>query len=496
MLKSLTGWIARSRLAPALLVAVLCSGFHALTLRPGHSWMDDAFMYAMHASNIAEGRPYAETCYVYNPENPYVGPLKYPPGYPAALALVIKAGGGLEAMKALNPVFIFLLLCFLTLLAPSAWGKWWTAAFIAVAGFSPVLWLQKDLIYSDLLFCALAYLAFLVRAKAEPIAGRLFPALLGLTCYLAYAVKPVGGLLPAAFLLSAAAGERASVKKMLLASIWFAVPVVLQGYISGIGNYAGVFSISGPVRDGFAAGFANVGASFFVSLMEFWAIGINDNAAVFAAAVLLSLLVLSFAGYSAFSRARASRPEAMDIFAVMYVLLVAALGMYDGARYILPVMPYLLLKAAEQAERSGPFQRRAAAAAALAAALLYLWSYAAKADYRSVGDGPFAASAQQMFSYIKSSAGPDDAVIFAKPRSLCYFTGRRSSIYPPAGDDAHFKEYFFRIGARYLVVSRNLTMDGRYLYGFVARNSHSLDKVFENGDYKVFWIKDATNAAR
>jgi len=481
--------LARSRLAPALLVAVLCAGFHALTLRPGHSWMDDAFLYAMHAANIAEGRPYAETCYVPNPENPFVSPLKYPPGYPAVLALVVKAGGSLEAMKLLNPLFILLLLCSLALLAPAAWGKWWTAAFVAIAGFSPGLWLQKDLVYSDLLFCALLYLAFLVRARAETFSGRFFPVILGAACYLAYAVRPVGALLPAAFLLEAAARDRASLKKMLPAVLWFALPALLQGYFFGLGDYAGVVSRSGPVRESFLAGFAGVSARFLDSLAGIWGIGINDNSLTLAAAALLALLTLGAAVFSFCVRARAWRPEAMDLFAVMYVLAVAALGIYDGPRFLLPVLPYLLLKAADQAERSGPLLRRTAGAAALAAALLYTWGYAVKADYRSAGDGPYAPPARELFSFIKSSAAPGDAVIFIKPRTMCYFTGRRSSVYPPSGDDAHFREYFSSIGARYLVVSRAFPLDARYLYGFVERNRSGLEKVFENGDYKVFRLK-------
>jgi len=49
------------------------------TIREGHNWGGDFSMYIHHAKNIAEGKSYQDTGYLYNPLNPSIGPKTYPP---------------------------------------------------------------------------------------------------------------------------------------------------------------------------------------------------------------------------------------------------------------------------------------------------------------------------------------------------------------------------------------------------------------------------------
>ena len=62
-----------------LAIVVLTGVFHCSTMRAGHDWGDDFSMYVQHAKNLAEGRPYAETRYIYNPFRPMYAPRAYPP---------------------------------------------------------------------------------------------------------------------------------------------------------------------------------------------------------------------------------------------------------------------------------------------------------------------------------------------------------------------------------------------------------------------------------
>ncbi|HEV2672560.1 MAG TPA: hypothetical protein VGU74_15810, partial [Gemmatimonadales bacterium] len=70
----------------ALVVGVL----YLATIRAGHGWGDDFAQYILHARNIAAGVPYTQTGYIYNPDNPEVGPRAYPPGFPVLLVPVVK----------------------------------------------------------------------------------------------------------------------------------------------------------------------------------------------------------------------------------------------------------------------------------------------------------------------------------------------------------------------------------------------------------------------
>ena len=58
------GWIIPS----AVLFIVIAQ---VLTVREGHNWGGDFAQYILHARNIVEGRPYAQTGYIYNPSNPF-----------------------------------------------------------------------------------------------------------------------------------------------------------------------------------------------------------------------------------------------------------------------------------------------------------------------------------------------------------------------------------------------------------------------------------------
>jgi hypothetical protein len=97
-------WLA---LAPLVALAIVGATF-LLTLRPGQDWRigDDFAQYILHARNIAEGRAYASTGYIYNPDLAVIGPPAYPPVLPLVLApLWAWFGLDLQAMKALMVVF-------------------------------------------------------------------------------------------------------------------------------------------------------------------------------------------------------------------------------------------------------------------------------------------------------------------------------------------------------------------------------------------------------
>ncbi len=50
------------------------AAWHLLTIRAGHDWGDAFSLYIQHAKNIVEGRPYADTGYLYNPSLPVLSP--------------------------------------------------------------------------------------------------------------------------------------------------------------------------------------------------------------------------------------------------------------------------------------------------------------------------------------------------------------------------------------------------------------------------------------
>ncbi|MCX5786260.1 MAG: hypothetical protein NTX59_11285 [Elusimicrobia bacterium] len=477
------------RAAAGLALIALCAVFQFFTIRDGHPWMDDAFMYIMHADNLVSGRPYADTCYVYNPENPYVGPRAYPPGYPAVLTVPLKLGGGLKAMKAGNVFFLSGLLACLLFFFTSPAGDFRLLGLLALFGLNPVLWDYKDLVYSDILFCCLLYLSLLLHRLSYSRPGLAMHALAGFCAYLAYAVRPLGALLPAALVLEDLLAGKADRRRQAVLCACFLAPAAAQAFFFDLSSYAD--QLASPIRSALLPSAVKVLKEFLFSLKGFWALGPETSLPAALAALALAFLTLFGFAAGLVRRVRESKLEAMDFFAAFYLLTVAGFGMYDGVRYIFPLMPYLVWKAFEGFEIFGGavMGRRAAAAFLAAAFALYGWSFAIKAEYGPMNGGPYGRPAQEMFGFLKGASSAADTIIFVKPRSMCFFTGRKSSIYPPYGNDAHFTAYFREAGASYLVVSRVFGQDALYLYGFAERNRASLEKVYDNPDFKVFRLR-------
>jgi|GEM_PF-2347402 len=141
---------------------------HGYFLRPGHRWGDDFALYLMHARNLAEGRPYAATGYVYNPDYPQLGPPAYPPGTALLLAPVWRLWGlNWTALKAL------MIICLLTWLALTAWyfRPWMPLAvrsvLVALLGLNHFFLDQTNAIGSDLPFLVWVYLTLVFLERAD-----------------------------------------------------------------------------------------------------------------------------------------------------------------------------------------------------------------------------------------------------------------------------------------------------------------------------------------
>src|SRR6266508_2245641 len=197
----------RSRaLVVALLCAVLIGAFHLVTLREGHDWGDDFSMYIHHAENLANGLPYAETGYVYNPHNPSVGPRVHPPGFPVLLAPIVKVFGlDLRPMKALVVACFVGSLVVLFGLFRQELSPAYAVTLVVVTGLNPFFWEFKDHVLSDVpfLFFTLLSLYLFRQADTSEVSRRTrlaLAALAGVAAYAAYATRVLGLVLAPCFI--------------------------------------------------------------------------------------------------------------------------------------------------------------------------------------------------------------------------------------------------------------------------------------------------------
>ena len=498
-------------------VLLLVGAAHVLALRGGHAWGDDFAQYLMHARNLAEGKPYAATGYVYNPQEPVIGPPTYPPGTAVILAPVYRLFGlNFTAMKAvmIACLLVFLGMVFLAFrddLSPPE-----RLILALLLGLNAFLLEQTNEIGSHVPFLALLYLAMFLLGRAEKGADeagtRALPYLgylaAGVVCYLAFATRTLGALLIVAVWAAELIRKRRISGPVLLATAAFAALAVCQSIcLHSDVHYLDQFH-SGLRLAGNAHDYSN-------RLAAFW-----HNGHWRLPSILLCLAVsgLALLGYVEQLRRRITFRE---LFAAGYVAVILLWPSYQGEHYLLPVYPLYLLYAflglrllprlllfllrlfyVLLALRHPWLPRRVrlyqAIAVVLALAIVVTYGVRLSGLQRSpLPEGIAKPESQELFETVRELTQPGDLVVFVKPRAMALFTGRKSMSYHQAGRDEDLWASLAQHGANWLVVVENdraLLPDQdhekmQYLRDFVQRNPGRLDRVYRNGDFTLYAIR-------
>jgi len=478
---------------PVLAIGV----FYLLTIRQGHDWGDDFSLYIQHAKNIAEGVSFKFTPYLHFP--PYVGPDAYPPIFPLFLAPIYKLFGlNLTAMKVgVIATFLISLLLFIQIIKTDL-SPWLQVALITVIGLNPYFWDLKDQIMSDIPFMVPAYLSiYLVhRAYQSDAAGLnklLFGLAIGLIFYLAYGTRSVGLVLVASFAL----GDLWRNKKITL----FGVGVTaLAGGLILLQSL--LLRNDRTYYDQFQADSQNFLHNWLIyivknlvtytsSLTLLWD---NGHSKLFRIGLTMVVSLLAIVGF--FARVR-REIGMIEIFMVLYPILIVVVPMEGGIRYMVPIIPFYIFFAV-QGVMALPLKGvgRNAVLAALGAAVFL--TYAAKytkEDFKQIPAGISKAETVQLFDYVNHQTQPSDVFIFTKPRALALYTGRKSSYYPMSLGDKKLWDYFHYIKATHIVVGPPglEPFDQTFLTNFIEKYERNLREVYSNADFKVYQIVGTPN---
>jgi hypothetical protein len=477
-----------------VLPVVLSIGlFYLLTIRQGHAWGDDFSMYIHHAKNLAEGVPYGQTGYIYNPYlhlytsyRVQIGPQTYPPVVPLLLTPIYYLWGlNLNAFKVgLILTFILALVviarAFKNYLSPP-----WLAALIFILGFNPFFWQFKDNIVSDLPFLLFIYLGlFLIHRAYESreARGKLDALLVALSIYLAYGTRSIGLLLIPCLLIYDFINYR-KVTAFAVQVVCFAgVFILLQNLLlHSDSSYADHLGLDIGIVTHHIKGYPR-------ALSEFW---LNGYSKTLRFGLFAFMSIFAAIGYFSSLRRRIS---CYEIFFAIYLGAILVLPIYDGIRFLLPVIPLYLLYAL--VGMKGIFRGRERAgglvfAALMAAIVITYFGQYRKQEFGPIREGIIKSEAQQFFEYVKGKTGENDTFVFRKPRALALFTGRNASSWHQPADDQVLWDYFRKINAAFLVLGPVgiEPEDQEYLSRFIGRNGDRLEKVYFNMDFEVYRIK-------
>ncbi len=487
----------------ALLLGLLLMGIglvHGHFLRVGHGWGDDFAQYLLHAKNLVEGRPYAQTGYIYNPHYPQIGPPAYPPGTPVLLALIYQVWG--LNWTAMKWAMIACLLAWLAVLAVyfrESLPLPVRVVLLILLGLNPFLLDQTNAIGSDLLFVVFVYLTLLFIERGDraengaekhrsehPWAWHVAAAI---SAWAAFATRTVGLVLWLAVLLAELIQYRRIRTSLLGATGLFLLLGAVQTRLTpGIGGYFDQLSWDPLVLLGQAVQYAR-------QLAAFWRNGISK---LLAAAVAGTISILALAGYCAQLRRRVSVRE---LFLVLYAGAVVVWPSYQGFRMLNPLLPLWLFYAWKGLEgrwlKRWPRFRLSLIATLAGAIGLCYGSVLLTRPTGPLPEGIGRASSQELFKAVRQHTDPEAVVIFIKPRSLALMTGRACSVYHPVQNDAELWAYFQQIHATHLVVvERPEAVQGaenpeivQFLADFVAKNHPYLDRLWGNEDFTLYRIR-------
>jgi hypothetical protein len=490
---------ARKELLILSSVELLSAALAFAMLTKGHDWGDDFAAYLTQAISILHGtmrRVVMMNAFTMHGSSRAYGPIATPWGYPALLAPIYLACGGLNifCLKLVNiPAFAAFLVVFFRFVRRRL-SLVDSAIVLSVLSFNPELLRFEDNILSDITFLFLSTASILLvettSVPDHPEGTRWRNVALGAVLFLAFFVRTSGLLLVPTLLVTQTIHYRglhanrsdwtgvvpiAAIPYLVFGVLTVALLVVFQ---SGEASFLALYrTMTG--RDVIN----NVWTYLFLPGEFFRSVPFGN---------LLAGALFPFLAAGIAASYRQDFPAL--IYCGLTLLLLITWPSQDGLRYVFPLLPFFVyftyrgMQAAasvlsQRYRRAGERAVRTVWLVVVAAfAIGSLQSARMNLDrHRTVNDGPFERQSAELFDWIRSSTAPDSVVIFFKPRAMRLLTDRAALLV----------ENCSQLGKGDYVVIRKKGGDaGQVRPDDVTRCSRSVNatRAFENPEYVAYRI--------
>ncbi len=467
-----------------LFLLLLSIPLYFINIHDVHGWGDDFALYIKEAQNIASGKPYYQTNYIFNKYNNIYSPPQYPPGFPLMLAPIVKTWGlSFKAMFYFNSVLA-------------------TALLFALFAYFRKRNIDKAI--SVCLSVLIVYSSYLLDLKGNVLAD--VPCLLFSTLYLAYreavsyswkrilllilfAVLAIQMRSQAIFLLAAEGlflffffiksiiRERGVVIKRLTEppSLFLIAGVTLANVFinrvifytpSSMSSFYGWF-----IEFVFDKGIYTWGRdnfyNLFSTIITYFHYG-NDHGILKSAMFFIESTGLVFGGFGLLMSIR-SRIAFDDIFFIVMCVMVIYYPVHDP-RYFLPAVPILFYYCYTSLNAVIPVIIPAANSKKvfIAGTILYLvlgYNYIENITLAPAPGKIPQPKEMTAFSYITKHVDDADVIVFNKARALTLFTGKKAMCYSWEVSDDMNKKIFDSMGVKYMLVIHGFEDDffKRYL---------------------------------
>lgn len=430
---------------------------------------------------------------------------KYPPLLPALLA-VLGSFGGVQVAKV-----AMLVLTSLSVWVVTHFGRRWvgTAPALvagAVLALNPTLLEYGHYVLSEAPFVLLVLLALWASQRDDGRGAALaMAAAVG-----AFATRSAGmtilAAVPLAWLVArryrrAAIGAAVAIVTLVLWGAYqrWAAPsqpsylaelLLVDPYDPG----AGRVGIAGLVARAAANLWAYVGR-----VIPQTAVGTGAQGGVLLALFGIALTGLALAGWA--RRARDERLGAPELFVLLYGGLIAVWpSVWTDRRFLLPLLPLLVLLAASFLARLGDRWRRWAPIGVVVAigvpSMLWLAERApirleCAASYRAGRpcDPPANASFYAAARWAAENTPEGTIIANRKPRLFWWYARRQGDLYPYSTDPSAVMQGLERMGADYVVVDQISGTTGRYLVPAIQAFQTRFEPAYQGGTPSTFILR-------
>lgn len=460
-----------------------------INIRKSHNWGGDFAQYINQAKCISEGRSQSETGYIFNEQNPYLGPPTYPIGFPLILApLYYFFGNNIFAFSILISIFLFAL-SFILIKIFNLYFSYLISVLMAVAFiYNPWLLRFKSSIVSDIPFAFffLSGIYFYLKKFHSEKTKIGYSILLGLLICISMLIKSIGAIIIFGIFFEKIVSSfknrnfkfaRFHNPLIILGSVLFFY--ILSNYIifptdtehySFFSTLFNLSNIPGAIKSNYSY--------YFVLIKDFF----SDD--VIISAITITLFLFGF------FKKLLNKADIADFIFIAYLIIILGFPVVQGFRYLLPVYPIILIYIVfgfKSVTKNLPDKRNVLLTIAVSGLLILIYFNGISSVFRSQKKtlaGPQTNYSIEAFYYIQKNTDENSIFAFIKPRVLALYAERRSIGIGKGRSMEEIDRKFSEVGVNYL-----LTVEDKKSIPFenyIEHYSHKLELIWENDKFKIF----------
>ncbi len=493
-----------------LIYTILFIPLFFINVRSSHDWGDDFAQYINQAKKIVEGKPQTTTGYIFNPDQPFVGPPVYSVGYPLLLAPVYWLfGNNIKIFDIYNSLFLILLGVSIIYFLSTLTGELIAVFLAVILIYNPWTLSFKCEVGSDFSFAFILIPAALLYINSNSTNNKknIFNCIAcGLLTGFIILIKSTGLVLLIAIIIdilikiintSGRDINKNAILQLLLKLLFITSTILIVYFIF---NYV-IFNIHNGTLHYFKFLYGNYGMketflhniAYYINMLQNFfhpKVILWEFLPLICKSFVLTFFVLGLIN-ELFKKI-----AFMEIFVIVYLFAICFFpNSTQGIRYLFPLLPfimYFVVKGLKTINLNLKINQKIITICLAFICISYYKTGITNIikDQSSILQGPQETEAIEAFNYIKNNTKPTDTIVFIKPRALALYTERYSFTNNRMQDSLSLNKKFNELKPKLFLITSDNYMENTTLNNFI--NSHSKDLIskFKNSKFELFQLKN------